>query len=248
MSDNFYTIGKGCFRMADTLNGGQRDVGNTPGAEITIDVETLPHYESKTSNRVLDAEVTIEKNATVTVTIDEPKAENIAMFLLGTKSDASQTAGTGTTADVTVTELGLWYKIGKVDVSNVVVENAAQDTTYTLGTDYQIDASAGLVKALSGGGISAGDLIKVTHDHAARTQEKVAALTKNVIEKYVFFYGDSQAGVKQNIVGKASIVPNGSLSVINDGEWQTLALDLKFLDADDIDGLFEYNGHGVTGD
>jgi len=248
-STDFYTVGKGCAYLSDTKTSGKRMLGNAPGLEINIEIEELEHFSSKSGLRVQDKKIVLESTGTATITLDEPKAANIDLFLLGDGvADASQASATGQQTTVVVTDLGLWYEIGALQLSNVVVSDTPVTSPYTLNTDYELDLENGLICALSSGSISAAETLTIDYDQAAVTIEAVDALKSTSIEKYFWFYGASDVvGVQQGIVGKVSITPNGALSLIQDGEWQQLALDLEFLDATDINGVFEYTGKKVTG-
>ncbi len=60
-------------------------------------------------------------------------------------------------------------------VSAVVVKNSAGSTTYTVGTDYTVDAANGAITPLSSGTITASQSLKVSYTAAALTGESVTA-------------------------------------------------------------------------
>ena len=244
----FYTIGKGCLYLSDSRNINLRQVGNAPGFNVTFEIEKLEHYSSKQGPKTLDESIVTQQKATGQIILDEPNIENVNLFFMGDGAqDKSQTAGTATTVDIANVEQGRWSIIGADDISNVVVEDETQTTTYTLDTDYQLDLVNGLICIVEGGGISNGDNIKVTYDNPAKTIEGVNALKSKTIEKYVYFYGNPDMGVTQKIIGRATISPSGDFSFIQDAEWQQMTLDIEFLEDANVDGLFEYCGSGVTG-
>ena len=71
-----------------------------------------------------------------------------------------------------------------VVASSVVVKNAAGDTTYAVDDDYTVDAEAGKVTRVDGGGIAAGATLKIAYDYADEAEvtdaEVVAAAPKFV--------------------------------------------------------------------
>jgi Bacteriophage tail sheath protein len=56
--------------------------------------------------------------------------------------------------------------LAHMGVSNVVVKNQAGTTTYVAGTDYSLDAINGVITALGGGAIAAGEAVTVSFDFA----------------------------------------------------------------------------------
>jgi hypothetical protein len=70
---------------------------------------------------------------------------------------------------VTVVALDTWYDLDykRVRPGSVTVTNSGGDTTYVEGTDYVIDYGNGRVRALTGGSISAADVIKVDYTYDA---------------------------------------------------------------------------------
>jgi len=70
---------------------------------------------------------------------------------------------------VTVTALATWYALAhqRLRPGTVVVQDETDTTTYSEGTDYVIDYGNGKIKALSGGGISASDVLHVDYTYDA---------------------------------------------------------------------------------
>ncbi|MGH7865134.1 MAG: phage tail sheath family protein [Candidatus Binataceae bacterium] len=56
--------------------------------------------------------------------------------------------------------------LAHMGVANVVVKNSAETVTYVAGTDYEVDAVNGLVRAKAGGAITAGASVKIACDYA----------------------------------------------------------------------------------
>ena len=81
--------------------------------------------------------------------------------------------------------------------SSVVVQEADGDPTFVLGTDYTLDAEAGVITRVDGGGIDANETIKIAYDYADAGQvtdaEVVAAAAK-------FVEAESVTGQKPRIL------------------------------------------------
>ena len=81
--------------------------------------------------------------------------------------------------------------------STVVVKDSAGATTHVVGTDYTVDAEAGVITRVAGGAIAAGDDLKIAFDYADESQvtdaEVVAAAAK-------FVEAESVTGAKPRII------------------------------------------------
>lgn len=87
-----YAVLKGIVHF--TPEGGvRRDLGNCTQFDFEPAVETLDHFSSRTGVRSKDFSVTLEKSATVTITLDEITLKNLQMALMG----GTISAGDGTT-------------------------------------------------------------------------------------------------------------------------------------------------------
>ena len=81
-----YSLGKGIVKFdrfdADGLPTGLRDMGNAPAFNLNVEIETLEHYSSRESTKVLDKEVTMIKRLKGTFTLDEKDRENLRLYFL----------------------------------------------------------------------------------------------------------------------------------------------------------------------
>lgn len=113
-------------------------------------------------------------------------ADNIAKALFGSASVVA--AGTGVTETVTGYEDAL-VPLGKTGVTNLVVKDVTDTTTYVAGTDYDLVRSGLWVRA--SGAITAGSTLHLTYDHPA--QNVVEALVNSGLEYEVFLDGLNEA-------------------------------------------------------
>jgi Bacteriophage tail sheath protein len=60
--------------------------------------------------------------------------------------------------------------LGHMGVSSVVVKNQAGTTTYAAGTDYTLDAVNGVITAMQGGALTAGETVSASFNYADPTQ------------------------------------------------------------------------------
>lgn len=92
---------------------------------------------------------------------------------------------TGASADVTdeevtITALDTWYDLAhqRVQPGTAVVTNEAGTVTYTEGTDYVIDYGNGKVRGLTGGSITALDVVKVDYTYDAVREGEMTAIQR----------------------------------------------------------------------
>jgi len=86
---------------------------------------------------------------------------------------AVQTGSTVTDEAVTAGALGIPIQLAKHHASAVVVKHTSGTPTYTLGTDYSVDANLGQVTPLVGGVITASQALKISYVAATTTAEAV---------------------------------------------------------------------------
>jgi hypothetical protein len=77
-------VGKGIVSFMADGESEYRDLGNCTAFTITPTVETLEHFTSREGTRKKDLTIIIEQSATVSITMEEMTAQNIAMMLYGT--------------------------------------------------------------------------------------------------------------------------------------------------------------------
>lgn len=109
----------------------------------------------------------------------------------------------------------------------VLVQDDTDTTTYTAGTDYQIDSTLkdetiGRILFLSGGSITEGDAVHVTYQYRQYSYSEVAALANNQLEGRLRFVSDNPTGTQYELEAwRVSLSPNGDTALIGD-DWSTL--------------------------
>jgi hypothetical protein len=76
-------VGKGIVSFMQEGTSMFRDLGNVTAMAITPNMTTLDHFSSREGVRKKDLTIIIEKQANVTLTMEEMTAQNIAIMLLG---------------------------------------------------------------------------------------------------------------------------------------------------------------------
>lgn len=114
------------------------------------------------------------KPAEFALTLDEVSRGVLAMQLAGEVSALTQTAGALTGIEVTVVP-GKWVEIGyeNLDITALVVKDAADVATYVNGTDYEVNPRLGMIYVPEAGAIPAG-IVKLTAAKKAFTGAQIA--------------------------------------------------------------------------
>lgn len=189
--------------------------GNCPGLAIKTDSELKELIGSGRSNfgKVI-ASVTIPKPASMSFSLNQVDQEMFAMAFFGSNSAFSQAAGALADTPV-VTIADRFVEIGKLQLSEVVVENAGGTVTYAEGTDYEINTRLGLLRALSTGVITAGQTVNVSCNHAAINGIKMSGMTKSNVRVRMMVDGTNFADGRnfRLIVHRARLAPSGDLSI-----------------------------------
>lgn len=206
-------------RVLATISGAAyaTDLGNLVKFKTDNKEEVVEHIANDVASRsrITDAEFVHTQGYGYVFTFDE--FSDLLLRLLaksGTsgQSTSAQSSGTGASASISSAVLGATYRLGKYDVSNVVVTVSA--ATKVLGTDYTLDAAAGTITILATGTISAAASVSVAFDHAAITFRTFTAAGQPTYQADFLFYEYDQGGT--TIRAEHSF--SGSARLVNVGE------------------------------
>ncbi len=127
------------------------------------------------------ATVFVPTEPNFSVTIGQVNRENLPLALMGTTADINVAGGTLTAEEITVTTIGGWIELPwrNIKEAGLTITNQAGDTTYVRDTDYIINLEMGWLKVLSGSGIAADAVLKITGTHGAITGFRIDASTVN---------------------------------------------------------------------
>lgn len=105
------------------------------------------------------------------------------------------------------------------NIENLVIKNQAEAVTYVLGTDYIQDDNLGVVYAIEGGAITAGQTVRVAYEYTppASLQLNFGARTElEVLENVVFSHTRPSGKIFQAKMWKASASGDLDLDFSND--------------------------------
>jgi len=230
-------------RFASGVSTGERFLGNVTALSLTTTDEVTDKYSSVEASSPLLKSIKIRRTVEVTLTMDEYKMENIALALTGTVTTGTQASAVGQTATLTNVKKGRTYSIGKFNLSNVTVEVAA--AAKTLGVDYEVDLTWGLIYIIPGGTIADAATVTVDYDCAAIASYQNLKGGDADIEGKLRYVSDNSAGSNDMLViPKLQIIPEGETGFISD-EFGNMTIKGKILS---VAGADLYNLYRLTGD
>lgn len=107
-----YSLGRGIIYLAaldaDGFPGVFRDVGNANEFNTTIETERLEHQSSRTGLRVVDKEIVVSQQLSLTITLDSINFQNLALFFSGGTNSAAAPATTATAATLYQRDTGFF--------------------------------------------------------------------------------------------------------------------------------------------
>lgn len=114
-----YHIGKGVVSFKETGGSTYRDLGNAPSFQYTPTVEKLEHFSAREGVKTKDFTAVTTISATITFTLDEITADNLAYFALG--EIGTDTDGNGTVSAMKKTEFtGAIKVVGTNDIGQQI--------------------------------------------------------------------------------------------------------------------------------
>jgi hypothetical protein len=215
-----------------------RKAGNTPEFTATVNTESYEHNSTQDGAPAQDLSVIIDSGASVSFSLENWSAENLALFYLGEASQYTNPCVAGFT-DSTIVEDGDLVKYGYYQVKDgsgnpvfgITSTNAIEvkttnvtPVTLTENTDYTVDANSGLIHiedtaaidtAISG---SEGLTCSLTADGTATDVDLVTLLSD--IEKDVALLFESINAADSNDrtyyhFHKISLAANGDANLIS---------------------------------
>lgn len=162
------------------------------------------------------ATVQIPKSTDLAISFGSVDRVTLTMALLGSQVLKSQASGDVVNQNLTVTEKGVWFELGKKDISAVVVKNDYNDVTYVAGVDYEVNERIGLISILESSAIATNAVLHVSYHHAASSDVEIAGSVVNQVKARIVFDGVNL--VDQRPVGveidQAVLAPSGGFDVM----------------------------------
>lgn len=243
-----YTLGRGELHFSPFKTGtetpdGFRYLGNTPEFGLTIESETLQHFNSDRGVKEEDGSVTLQTTRSGSFTADDIQPENLAWFFFGSKGIVAQAADEDLTETFVGVKQGLSYQVGISDSAptgaksllNVVVKVGV--ATKTLNTDYTLDAELGIVTVVEGGGIADAASMIVEYDVAAKSFLQITSGTEPVVGALRFISYNAAGEKYDYYMPSVKLSANGDLQLKGD-EWQATPFNVAILAANGREAIY----------
>lgn len=224
-----YEVGKGRIYLRLTGATRMEELGDTDDFTISFENERLARNSNQYGVRTKVDDRLLSQNATVSFTLVQNTARNLAMVFGSEKTFKSQTAVTGTYThnDVAAGDL---LNLGGLDVSMISILGDNTPTGAYATGNYEIDSRAGILKILSiptaaSGmtGIDVKFLKAEILDTAGRLN--VGLGSSPDLEGTLYFVGlDADNNPIEKItLHKVKLAPNGDVNFISD-EYRVLPI------------------------
>jgi hypothetical protein len=244
MANDNYTLGRGRvyfsrFKPGTSIFEGFRYIGNTPEFGLSIEQDTLDHYNSDEGIKEKDDSVPLEVNRTGSLTTDNIHPENVALFFFGSAAALTQTIVASDTEILDGIKAGHAYKLGVtltnpagyfgIDATGFAV--AVSGTPLVVATDYTIDFDSGMIEFLETSTIAVDGVdVDVTYAVAASTRTRVIS-GSDPVEGALMFKSLNPKGTNVTfLLPYVKLSPNGDYALKGD-EWQQIPLSIEVLKA-----------------
>lgn len=237
----YYNTGGGELKFTPIVNGvlgTEVDFGQTENVSFSTTVDTLTHDNTETSTTYEDMNILKKVTGKLTIETLEISPEMLERAFLGALTRTGISAATATAATVTVSAFDVALNIGVKYLSNVVVKDATDVTTYVEGTDYTVNYEAGTITVLSSGGsIAVSDTLHVTYDNAAYDDIAIEGYIETKIEGVLVFTGRSANGLNYKYTfHRVSLLASGDYSLKNASEFSKLSFEGTMLSSELVSG------------
>lgn len=218
---------------------GYEQLGNCPEFNLSRDVTPLEHRSSQVGYRTRDKRIIIGDDLSGSVICDDVKASNMRLWFMSAAVSTITIASATATAETLVSvSKGKIYQLGRstaapTGLRGITVTGAVTGAaTFVNNTDYTFDIASGMFTILSGGTIVEGTDVVVTYNVAASTYQQILADNQEV-EGEIMFVSNNPYGDQSRLwIPRATITPNGDLSMLTDADsptWQQIPLTITAL-------------------
>lgn len=239
MAQPNYTLGRGKLYLKPDGASAFRYLGNSPAFNITVETETLEHFNSDEGIRVEDDSVLLQITRTASIELDDIQMENLAMAFLGTVQTVTQTAATGLTETIASAKPGDTYAIGvtssnpagvrDIDPATFTATINSGATTLQEGIDYNLDARSGLIHFLESTNItSAGVQVDITYGLLGVSRPQTISGSQAVEGELRYVAHNPKGKQIDYLMPKVQFQPDGDIELKGE-EWMKLPFTVKII-------------------
>ena len=215
----YYAVGQGKVYIASRDSTGRTSgwvwMGDADALSITGSQTFLDFQESYSGNRARVIHLPTATDMGFTLQLRSMDKDNISKAFYGT---ASAITGSTVSAQAFNAYASSTHALGHLNVSSVVVTKTAGSVTLVAGTDYDLDATNGLITFKSGStNVTGSSAVPCTVSYTyAAADGKVEVLTDSIKDYMLLFVGSSKFDAKAQrvLMHRANFNLATSLSLI----------------------------------
>lgn len=245
MDTKNYVLGRGKLFLDPFAPGtkdktGERYFGNTTEFNLTVESESLDHFDSDQGVRSKDDSVILELSRNGSLTTDNISEENTALFVLGEVSDVAQTSTPVTDeaiGNAGIPLQGRYYQLGASTsnpqgvrgVTSVTVNIDPNGTSSVAveGTDYTLEADLGRIYIMEGGAIDGQTEVSVDYTPDDNTRKRVTTSAEASVEGALRFVAFNAKGKQKDVyIPYVTLQPTGDWALKGD-DWQNQAFSVE---------------------
>ncbi len=238
-SQNTYFSGQGVLLIAQRNAAGKPQgfvpVGNVSAASIAVETTVEEHKESQTGQRGIDARLQTETNATLSYTLENFNAKNLADALRATPKSVAAGA---VAAEAVCVFPGKISSLSSVRVSAVAIAGYTAYTDEITPFDYEVNAEAGSIRWNDGSSVAlaTAGTAPVAITVGATTQLELTGHGL-VVGQSIFLHGFTGADAASLNVGSvtvASVVDVDNITVAIDTTAETITGGLVIVEGAEV--------------
>ena len=226
-----YLVGGVTVLIKEDGGTNYKDLGNVTNFQFSTDKDTLKHYTARSGRRILDREIVTREELSMTFNVEELNSIEILKKVLNGGAISNNTQGSVTLrSNVLTVEKGLWQKLDRKKVSNVVV---SKNSVTVAATNYEIDADLGLIRVKPSSSLTDGDTIEVEFDAEAMTTDESQVFSPLgntagtiTLDCVIVKVKDNEGNFHYFESDSATLTSSGPLS-INDTDWSNVAFSIS---------------------
>ncbi len=190
-------------RKSGALFVGELFMGNTPEFRLTPSQEVIEARSAADPASAIVASDVVSQDFEVEALANEFTPENLGLALFGTVNTAfSQGATPVVDQSLGAVLKGYYYPVGLPagarEITAVTLKHTSGTPTYTLATDYEIDALEGRIYIVETGAIADGTVVKVSYTPTAiASRSQILAGESTTIEGALRFVSNNKRGVNR---------------------------------------------------
>lgn len=252
MGSENYTLGRGelhfsRFKPGTQTGEGYRYLGNSPEWALTLETETLDHFNSDRGIREKDKSITLEVSRSGNIVLDEIDEDNLSYYFFSAAGKETVTQAGGSVTGFALTDVipGRSYQLGEditdavgdVRISTTGLSVKKGVTVLDILDDYLIDYERGLITIVEGGAVVAGDDLTVDYTTLAAVYDRVISGSEKVEGALKYITRNATGPDRVINMPYVTLAPNGDYNLKGD-DWQQIPFTVEVLRKGALEAIY----------